>query len=834
MNKPPETVAINIDNRQLVAPAGATILEAAQQNGIYIPTLCAHKDLTPFGGCRMCIVEVDQMRGFPTACTTPIEPGMVIRTCTSQLQSVRSEILRLILSEHPSSCLICDEATECKNYSLTIRKAGVTTGCRYCANDAQCELQKVVEWLGITEIGYPVYYRNLRVEKEDPFYDRDYNLCILCGRCIRVCHEVRAADTLAFKQRGRHTIIGPAFSRTHLEAGCEFCGACVEVCPTGTLSEKTRKWAGKPEREVTTTCALCGIGCQLKLQINKEEVIGAIPAEDALVNNGQLCVKGRFCIPELVNNYQRLRRAYRVENGTRVDINLDEAIELAAAKLSQCPPQRLAMVVSPTLCNEDLYVAQKFARAALRSNRLTSSAKALYGSSFYPYLSLLPASTPLESLRCSDVILCLGLDARYGRSVAGVELRKAQRRGAKIVTIHPRHHNLTMISHLWLCPDPGAELDLVRSLVDLTAANPSGSRQNGGDLAQVATLLKESSSAAIMVGSEFLWHQGARELLNAVVALAHNTRAGVVPLPLSNNLVGTVFMGASAEFLPGGISITDKTHRDHLSAKWGVSIPEDRAEWNPGGFLPADGADVLYLIGENPPDGDLSGTFVIMQNIYPAAPFKRANLALPAAAFTEVDGSFINGDGRVQRVHQAVAPPGESLPDWEMICLIARKMGVAGFEFRTPAEVFEEISGLVPGFDNFESPSRQPRSLTLDHLPETAQEPAVAKADGHSGFPLLLTTTAAEHIYRGYSLSSRVAGMRTLVPEGVVDLSAADATRAGVSTGDRIVVTSPSFERLWSVRIVDRQRDGAAHVWLAPGEAIGPNPHRVSIRRADV
>ena len=168
--------------------------------------------------------------------------GIKIRTHTAQVQAERKEILQLILSEHTSSCLICEESDQCRESMVTIKKAGVTTGCRYCPNDSDCELQEVVEYLKIDDIGYPVYYRNLPVEKFDPFYDRDYNLCILCGRCIRMCQEIRTANTLAFKQRGRYTTIGPAFHRTHLEAGCEFCGSCVSACPTGALSEKTRKW----------------------------------------------------------------------------------------------------------------------------------------------------------------------------------------------------------------------------------------------------------------------------------------------------------------------------------------------------------------------------------------------------------------------------------------------------------------------------------------------------------------------------------------------------------------------------------------------------------------
>ena len=164
-------------------------------------------------------------------------------------------------------------------------RSGVTTGCRYCPNDSQCELQEVAESDGRRpSIDYPVYYRNLPVEKDDPFYDRDYNLCILCGRCVRMCQEVRTANALAFKHRGRQTIIGPAFSRTHLEAGCEFCGACVAVCPTGTLREKARAWEGKPDREETTTCSFCGVGCQLRLLVKGDRVIGSLPADDPLVN----------------------------------------------------------------------------------------------------------------------------------------------------------------------------------------------------------------------------------------------------------------------------------------------------------------------------------------------------------------------------------------------------------------------------------------------------------------------------------------------------------------------------------------------------------------------
>jgi len=151
MNQKNDIIIINIDNKSLKVRKGMTILQAAERNNIYIPTLCAHKDLTPYGGCRMCIVEVEGMRGYPTACTTAVEHGMIIRTHPPQVQALRLAIIEMFLSEHTSSCLICDEKVECRNSMSTIRKVGVTTGCRYCPRDGQCELQEVTEKLELKQ-----------------------------------------------------------------------------------------------------------------------------------------------------------------------------------------------------------------------------------------------------------------------------------------------------------------------------------------------------------------------------------------------------------------------------------------------------------------------------------------------------------------------------------------------------------------------------------------------------------------------------------------------------------------------------------------------------------
>jgi len=841
MSKRSETVNISIDNSPFKVQKGLTILEAAKQKGIYIPTLCAHGELTPFGGCRMCIVEVEGMRGLPTACTTPVEEGMIIRTHTAQVLAERREILQLILSEHTSSCLICEEKEECKEFMGTIRKAGVTSGCRYCPNDGACELQDVVEKTDIKQIGYPVYYRGLPVERDDPFYDRDYNLCILCGRCIRMCQEIRTANTLAFKQRGRYTVIGPAYERTHLEAGCEFCGACVSVCPTGALSEKVSKWEGKPDREQTTTCPFCGVGCQIRLQIKGTEIIGSLPEQDALINNGQLCVKGRFCVAETVNNHRRLKRPYRTQNDTRRELSWDEAVDLATDKLSACTGDDFGMLISPNCSNEDLYVAQKFARVAMGSHNIDTGSRSFYGTGFNAYLNLAEMAVPLSDLREAWVILCLGLDTRFSRSVVGVELRKAIARGAKVITINPHHHSLSVIAEKWIQPTSGTELGLLDSLVKLTRkkARPSPGKSKAaassfdGDLRGVAEMLKGASASVVLVGSELLHHDDSPEILESIRMLAQNTGAGVLPLPAQNNLFGSILMGTYPELLPGGFSSSSRKRIADLKNAWGLKVQGLPPGWKKP-FSAGRKLKVLYLVGEVPLETLPESEFLIVQNIYPPDPWHAADLALPAASFAEVDGTFINGEGRVQRIRKAVDPPGEALPDWEILCRIARKMGKRGFEFSSARKVHKEISSQVKGFGNFDKPTRKATPLTCEAelFIDRTKPKRGEKAD--KGFPFILDTSVVEHTHRGFPLSSWVEGARVLFPEGVLCLNSEDARKIRISEGDEVLVTSADFEKSWPVRIVSEQPKGTLQVTLRQGESVGSNPHRVRIRKKNV
>jgi formate dehydrogenase beta subunit len=238
-----DRIGLSIDGREVSVEVGATVLDAAREAGIYIPTLCYHPDLKPFGACRLCIVEIEKMRGFPPACTTPATEGMVVQTNTEKLQELRRNILELVLTEHPPECLICWRRERCDPLQICLRTATVSERCVVCPKNGQCELQQVVDYVGIKEITLPYTYKEVPILPGGPFFDRDYNLCILCGRCVQACQDLRGIGAIAFTSRGSESMVGTAFGQSLEDAGCKFCFTCVEVCPTGALVDRAARWA---------------------------------------------------------------------------------------------------------------------------------------------------------------------------------------------------------------------------------------------------------------------------------------------------------------------------------------------------------------------------------------------------------------------------------------------------------------------------------------------------------------------------------------------------------------------------------------------------------------
>jgi NADPH-dependent glutamate synthase beta subunit-like oxidoreductase len=265
-----DLIKLTIDGKEVEVEKGLTVLQAAQRAGIYIPTLCYHPNLQPYGGCRMCVVEIENMRGLPTSCTTPAGAGMKVKTDTEPLKDLRRSILQLTLSEHPNACLTCHRRERCGPNDICLYSVAVNERCVSCPANYHCELQNLVDYLGVKEITLPYKYKKLPVNfQREPLIRRDYNLCILCGRCIQMCAEVRGIGAIGFSRRGFDTVVSTAFDRPLQESNCRFCGACVEVCPTGALTDTEAAY--KPDKgweEVAVPCRhACPAGINVPLYV---------------------------------------------------------------------------------------------------------------------------------------------------------------------------------------------------------------------------------------------------------------------------------------------------------------------------------------------------------------------------------------------------------------------------------------------------------------------------------------------------------------------------------------------------------------------------------------
>jgi formate dehydrogenase (NADP+) alpha subunit len=706
-------ITLTVDNQTITVEEGSTILEALLQNSISIPHLCSYPDLEPYGACRLCIVEVDGMRGFPTACTTPAANGMVVRTKTPEVDGLRRDTLQLLLSEHPSSCLFCPESTECLVAMKTTRKGEAVTGCRSCPKDCQCELQDVVQQVGLEGTDLPFHYRDLPVERYDPFYDRDYNLCILCGRCVRVCHEVRLADVLTFKQRGQDTLIGPAYQLSHIEAGCEFCGDCVTVCPTGALSEKTLKWAGIPDSRVTTTCAFCSLGCQIDLLIKEDEVLGSQPVADSMADQNQLCVKGRFAACELLNNPHRLTHPLRLREGREQKIHWEEAIQAAVEALSQCSPEGFGLRISADCTTEDLYVARKFTQTVMHSENISSQAVDFYGTGFSDFAGLMLKAGKLSSIGEAATIFSIGLEGRYGEAVVALALKKAVKDGARLFTAFPREHSLSQFAHSWLALDGKTLLATLQELV-LSVENQDSIVRS--DLVELVLALRDSRPVVIVLGPEYLHGPFGLSILRAVADLVSKSGAIVLPLAPQSNLSGALRVGIF----------------NGLLKKQAGSAKND--------------LKVLYLIGETPSPLDPPADFLLYQNFASSDSTRLPDLVLPSAAFSEVDGTFTNLEGKTVQLHKAVNPPGDALPDWVILCKIAQKMGFSGFDYPNSEAILKEMRT-----QQAEAP-REPIIFRSGQQPDE-------NSGGSTQAPL------PEDVYKGFPLSTWVEGLRSLQSE---------------------------------------------------------------------
>jgi formate dehydrogenase alpha subunit len=341
-----EQINLTINGRSVTVNRGATVLEAARTAGVYIPTLCEHPDLKPYGACRVCIVEIEGMRGLPTSCSTQAAEGMVVHTETPAVNNVRRMTVELLIAEHPADCLTC-------------------------TSNQHCELQQVASYLGINRLRVPKTDRNYPVDDSNPFFDLDRNKCILCARCTRTCAEITCVGAIDLAHRGYNVKVSTAGDGQLIDSICQSCGECVAHCPTGALAPKSYL---PPAEEVYTTCTYCGVGCGMVLGTRGGKIV-SVRGNEKGTNKGQLCVKGRYGIAEFVHSPERLTTPLIRKNGKLEQSSWDEALELIASKLVEYSPDEIAVIPSSRTSNEDVYVAQKFARAVLGTNHIDNCAR---------------------------------------------------------------------------------------------------------------------------------------------------------------------------------------------------------------------------------------------------------------------------------------------------------------------------------------------------------------------------------------------------------------------------------------------------------------------------
>jgi formate dehydrogenase alpha subunit len=377
------TVNLTIDGKKLKAEALQTVYEAATANGIYIPALCHHPALPPEGACRVCLVEIERQRALQPACTFPVTEGLVIHTNSPKVREARKFVLELIISDHPLDCMTCEATGDCRLQDLAY----------------EYEV-KGNEYAGGVQHDYPI-------DDPNPFIQVDRNKCILCRRCVRACNTINGVEAIGIVYRGFKARIAFGMDSTMEDSPCEFCGSCVEVCPTAALWPKMSMGKGRAWqlKKVETTCSYCGVGCRLNLHVRNNEIVKVTGAAGP-ANHGFSCVKGRFGY-DYVNHSDRLSkplvRRYLLENGTKdqrlktrggdghasslvlgpssdfVETDWDTALNLVARKLAETKQTHggdaFAALASARCTNEENFLIMKLARQVMQTHNVDHCAR---------------------------------------------------------------------------------------------------------------------------------------------------------------------------------------------------------------------------------------------------------------------------------------------------------------------------------------------------------------------------------------------------------------------------------------------------------------------------
>ncbi|WP_333835940.1 formate dehydrogenase subunit alpha [Novosphingobium sp.] len=865
-------VSLEIDGRTVTVPAGTTVMRAAAEAGGSIPKLCATDNLKQFGSCRLCLVEIDGMRGTPASCTTPVADGMKVHTQTAKLQKLRRGVMELYISDHPLDCLTCS------------------------ANN-DCELQDQAAAVGLRDVRYGYEGANhlaAETDASNPYFDFDATKCIVCSRCVRACDEVQGTLALTIDGRGFDSKISAGLrSDSFLSSECVSCGACVQACPTSALMEKAVTEIGKPERAVVTTCAYCGVGCTFRAEMRGEQLVRMVPWKDGKANRGHSCVKGRFAWGYAQHQDRILKPMVReaIDQPWR-EVSWDEALTFAADRFKAIAASHgnnaLGGIVSSRCTNEEGFLVQKLVRAGFGTNNVDTCARVCHSPTGYGLKTTFGTSAgtqDFDSVEDSDVIVVIGANPTDGHPVFGSRMKRRLRQGAKLIVIDPRRTDIVRSPHIeadyHLPLRPGTNVAVLSAMAHVIVteglvdeafvrercdwdefshwAEFVSQERNSPEFLEPVTgvpaealrgaarLYATGGNGAIYYGLGVTEHSQGSSTVMAIANLAMATGnigrrgVGVNPLRGQNNVQGACDMGSFPHELSGYRHVSDAATRALFEAEWGVPIDPE-----PGLRIPnmldaaTDGLfKGIYIQGEDilqsDPDtrhvaaGLAAMDCVIVHDLFLNETANYAHVFLPGSSFLEKDGTFTNAERRIQPVRK-VMEPLNGYQDWEVTQLLARALGL-DWNYTHPSEIMDEIARLTPTFAgvnyarldaegslqwpvNDASPDGSP-IMHIEGFVRGKGKFVVTDyvpTDERTGprFPLLLTTG---RILSQYNVGAQTRRTENSVwhPEDLLEIHPTDAENRGIQSGDWVRLASRSGETTLRATVTDRVAPGVVY-----------------------
>jgi len=720
-------VTLTIDGKEISVNPGITLYWAAKKLGIEIPHLCYDEDLPPMSACRLCVVEVEGMRNLAVSCSHPVSEGMVVHTDTERVRKARRMNLELILSDHNVECITCEKSGDCL-------------------------LEKYAYEFGIKEPSFGGEKNEHVIRDDDPFIIRDYNKCILCGRCVYACGEIQYESAIGIAERGFPARVSTSFNKPLQETTCVSCGRCISVCPVGALTEKSRIGKGREWEleKVKTICPYCGCGCTVELNIKNGRLIKVTTPSNDTVNSSNLCVKGKFGL-HFINHEERLTSPLIKRNGTFEEASWDEALSIVIENLDRIKkkygPDAIGGLSSAKCTNEENYIFQKFIRSCIGTNNVDHCARLCHSSTVAGLARAFGSgamTNSMKELRNADCIFVTGSNTTEAHPIIALDIKAAvKRNGAKLIVADPRKIDLVRFATIWLRHRSGTDVALFNGIMYVILSegledrefiaqrtenfdafyerimqySPERVEEITGvpreQIIEAARIYATARTASIVYSMGITQHTTGTDNVLSLANMAMLTgnvgkkSAGVNPLRGQNNVQGACDLGALPNVYPGYQRVDiealqrkfEKAWEIPLSPKPGLTVVE-MLHGAEDGTIKA-----MYIMGENPflsdPNvnrvkKDLEALeFLVVQDIFLSETAQYADVVLPAASFAEKDGTFTNTERRVQLLHKALSPPGEARADWEIICEVSSRLGYP-MAYTGTAQIMEEIAEVAP------------------------------------------------------------------------------------------------------------------------------------------